>query len=94
LKIDFDNDCGGVADGSFTEERIMSLRIIQDHELTNDFSERLVLVDMGEPGLYAISRDPAFLIGQVEHEYVCFDARRGEVVKLDDAALDHLKSLA
>ena len=72
----------------------MSLRIIQDHEVANDFQDRLVLVDMGEPGLFAVNRDPSFLLGQVPHEYVCFDARRGEVVRIDDDALSRLKDIA
>jgi hypothetical protein len=72
----------------------MPLRIIQDHEINNDFEDRLVLVDMGEPGLYAVNRDPSFLLGQVVHEYVCFDARRGEVVRLDEETLSKLKDLA
>jgi hypothetical protein len=72
----------------------MSLRIIQDHEIAEEFSDRIVLVDMGEPGLYAIRQDPAFLIGRVSHEYVCFDSRRGEVIKIEETALEELKSIA
>lgn len=72
----------------------MSVRIIQDNEVHETFEDRVVLVDMGEPGLYAIRHDPALLISRVSHEYVCFDSRRGEVVRLADEALDELKALA
>lgn len=71
----------------------MTLRIIQDHEIENEFQDKIVLIDMGEPNLFAIRRDPSFLMQRVSHEYVCFDARHGEVVKIDDEALNELQRI-
>lgn len=72
----------------------MSLRIIQDNEIDTPFDDRVVLIDMGEPGLYGVRSDPSFLLSRVTHEYVCFDARRGEVVRLEQAALDALREMS
>lgn len=72
----------------------MTVRIIKDYETDQEFKDRLVLIDMGEPGLFAIRHDPAFLLEQVHHEYVCFDARHGEVVRLDETALEALQEIS
>lgn len=71
----------------------MSLRIIKDNEIGSTFDDQVVLIDMEEPGLYAVQRDPSFLLSNVTHEYVCFDCRRGEVVRIGDDAIEALREM-
>lgn len=72
----------------------MAFRIITDLESIEDnMDTKLLLREMGEPDLYAICYDPAFIIQKVPHEYVCFDSRHGEIIKIEQTSLDRLKDI-